>query len=406
MISKQKKTNAPGSSIHLGGNKSHINHVSPVGDEAKPPSGLTLLWNVSNLCRQADSPSSLLASTLDLLLDGLDLDWGAALLPGAQGMEFIAIRNGASLQNTPELQQFGQTLAAHGADRRTPVTSMDKTSWPPDLKECPHPIRSAIALPHLVHDAHPTIIVLLGTRDLTSITDHPYLYDCISAQITQTLRTLQAEKQILVEKQNTANAVIQTEQRLLKSWYGLPDALVVSRVSDRKYIYCNDGFLHLSGYEREEVIGSNAKELNIFANSEDVQKTLEPLIHRGFAHNIEIVYRTKSGKEEIALFSLEKITLAGEPCWLTLAADITKRRQIEDKLRRSEERHRMLVEQSSTGIFILNAQEELLSINNSGCKILGYTLAEIDTISADESIHEDRHPHSQFSLERLSATRC
>jgi PAS domain S-box-containing protein len=53
-----------------------------------------------------------------------------------------------------------------------------------------------------------------------------------------------------------------------------------------------------------------------------------------------------------------------------------ERKEIEEKLRRSEENHRALIEQASDGIFVSDAQGALIDVNSSGCKMLGYSRRE------------------------------
>jgi PAS domain S-box-containing protein len=56
---------------------------------------------------------------------------------------------------------------------------------------------------------------------------------------------------------------------------------------------------------------------------------------------------------------------------------IQERKQAQDALRESEERYRMLVEQAADGIFISDIQGKYISVNQAGCKLLGYREDEI-----------------------------
>jgi PAS domain S-box-containing protein/putative nucleotidyltransferase with HDIG domain len=56
---------------------------------------------------------------------------------------------------------------------------------------------------------------------------------------------------------------------------------------------------------------------------------------------------------------------------------IQDRKQAQDALRESEERYRMLVEQAADGIFIAAPDGKYISVNNAGCKMLGYQPEEL-----------------------------
>ncbi len=71
------------------------------------------------------------------------------------------------------------------------------------------------------------------------------------------------------------------------------------------------------------------------------------------------------------------IEYAGRPAVLTVAQDISQRKQSEQALRESEARYRMLVEQASDGIFIINRESHFIEVNSAGCDLLGYTREEI-----------------------------
>jgi PAS domain S-box-containing protein len=59
------------------------------------------------------------------------------------------------------------------------------------------------------------------------------------------------------------------------------------------------------------------------------------------------------------------------------ARDITEQKRIEGKLRESEQKYRMLIDQASDGIFVAGVDGMHVDVNTAGCKMLGYTREEI-----------------------------
>jgi PAS domain S-box-containing protein len=82
--------------------------------------------------------------------------------------------------------------------------------------------------------------------------------------------------------------------------------------------------------------------------------------------------------------------------WFGTNTDITGRRQVEEALRESEQRHRSVVRAMAEGIVIQDWNGRILSCNASACRILGLTEEEmVGRTSLDprwHAIHEDGSP--------------
>ncbi|HUF21695.1 MAG TPA: EAL domain-containing protein [Burkholderiales bacterium] len=75
-------------------------------------------------------------------------------------------------------------------------------------------------------------------------------------------------------------------------------------------------------------------------------------------------------------------------------SDITKSKQAEQKILDSEARYRGLIEQASDGIFLTDTDGHFVMVNARGCELLGYALAELLGINAQDTyIEEDRALH-------------
>jgi PAS domain S-box-containing protein len=82
---------------------------------------------------------------------------------------------------------------------------------------------------------------------------------------------------------------------------------------------------------------------------------------------------------------------------------IAERRQAEDALRESEERYRLLVEQSADGIFSADAHGRCTDINTAGCAMLGYARDEILGRSIADIIESDEIPRIEPETARLAS---
>ena len=58
-------------------------------------------------------------------------------------------------------------------------------------------------------------------------------------------------------------------------------------VSDGHFVECNDEFLHLTGYTREQMMGSSVLGLEVFTDSEDRLRLAAALARDGMVRNLE-----------------------------------------------------------------------------------------------------------------------
>ncbi len=131
---------------------------------------------------------------------------------------------------------------------------------------------------------------------------------------------------------------------LFKAFRCSPHPITISTFEDGRFIEVNDGFVKLSGYGRDEVIGRTAFELNIWVDKSEGLKLIQELQVNGFVRDLEVEYRLKSGKLINALIYAEIIDLDHVPHILVFHHDITARKQGEKQLILSAQRDRLLTE--------------------------------------------------------------
>jgi len=125
------------------------------------------------------------------------------------------------------------------------------------------------------------------------------------------------------------------EDRFRLAFQTSPDGIAITTVGDGIYVDVNQGFLDLSGFSREELIGRSSLEIGIWPSAEERRKLTEPMRSQGVAHNVEITYGRRDGTARTGLISANFILLGGEPHILSITRDITE-------LRRAEaERHQL-----------------------------------------------------------------
>src|SRR5262249_6390892 len=121
------------------------------------------------------------------------------------------------------------------------------------------------------------------------------------------------------------------QERFVRAFQASPDAITITTM-DGRYIDVNPSYQRLSGHSRDEVIGRTTREVDQWVNPRDRTTVARLFREQGVVYDFEAQFWTKSGAIREVLLSIEQIELDGTPCALTIAHDVTERRQLEREL--------------------------------------------------------------------------
>ncbi|MGE5629167.1 MAG: PAS domain S-box protein [Solirubrobacterales bacterium] len=206
----------------------------------------------------------------------------------------------------------------------------------------------------------------------------PFLRAAIFIFTAFLIGTLLDKKEILLSKGGTSPlSDLEGNKELFELFFtNVPTATAVSSMDDGRYEFINHGFTELCGYSKEEVIGKTSKELNIFADYNDRIVVFKEVKEKGFSENKEINIIKKDGEEVTMLISCKVINMQGTEYLLTAARDITTRKNMEMAIQLSEEKYRVLFENSPEMIFVI--RNGVIEICNTICEyITGYSKEEL-----------------------------
>ena len=144
-------------------------------------------------------------------------------------------------------------------------------------------------------------------------------------------------------------------------------------------IYVNPVVEKLTGYTREEFKNIPFWEFAHPSIREAVKERgkrrqrgekVDPSIY-------EIPFLAKNGEVRWGLFAFSNTVYNGKPAGVTIFFDITEKKMLEEKLKESEKKFRMLFENANDAIFIHDFEGRFLEVNQTACKRLGYTKDEL-----------------------------
>lgn len=155
----------------------------------------------------------------------------------------------------------------------------------------------------------------------------------------QLSRQVEAQNISALEKERQ-----QAEDIFNKAFHSSPNPITITSLKDGRHLEVNETFCRLMGYQREEILGRTALELNFWVRLEDRVALFQKLMHEGGVKNYEFEFRTKHGDIRTAILSTEIIYLHGEECVLSLSSDITERKRAEAALKKANQRLQRLAQ--------------------------------------------------------------
>ena len=183
----------------------------------------------------------------------------------------------------------------------------------------------------------------------------------------------------ITERKQAERALRESEERFAKAFRTSPHPIGITEVATGRCLEVNDACLQLFGFHREEVIGNTTLMLGIWPTLEDRVRVIERLKAGQQVRNMEFVLKTKSGVLRHLLASADLAELNGTLCVVTVANDITDRKQAEEALRISEERFAKAFKASPHPVVISELDSgRVVDANDAAYRMFGYRREEVE----------------------------
>lgn len=198
-----------------------------------------------------------------------------------------------------------------------------------------------------------------------------------------TLRSILSLVLDITERKQAEDALHNSEERFAKAFHASPEAITISQLSDGVVLEVNKNWKNLFGYEESEIYGRSSLDLNLFVDPDDRAKAIERLMMQGSLRDYEIDIRRKSGEIRHASLSVEKIEIKGVACLLTIIADVTERKQMEQRAHDHQKRQSFLLKLMD----VIRSANKVTDLQRNACRLLG------------EYMHADRVHYGEFHEE-------
>lgn len=119
------------------------------------------------------------------------------------------------------------------------------------------------------------------------------------------------------------------EDRFEAMFHANPAPALIIRIADRRYVLVNQGFLDLSGYTREQIIGKTLFDLDFLAEVDRKAFVRECIADGRTVPQLEAELPLAGGDKTLVLLAGQPIEVANENCLLFTFADLEPRRRAE-----------------------------------------------------------------------------
>lgn len=167
--------------------------------------------------------------------------------------------------------------------------------------------------------------------------------------------------------------------------------------------YVNEGFVRLTGYSREEVVGQKLKSLGSAKLPSETYRDKWSRLNRGEAWRGELVNRRKDGSEYVESIVASPLRDADGQIshFLTISEDITDRKRAEAAVRESRESLHRLLNSMYEGVYGLDIDGKCTFVNQSFLQMLGYQdESEVLGREIHTLVHHSHADGTPFPLEQ------
>lgn len=190
------------------------------------------------------------------------------------------------------------------------------------------------------------------------------------------------------------------EQRFERTFNANPAPAVICRLEDKRYIKVNQGFLEMTGYTREAVIGKSVFEVDVMELADRRELGLERLNEGATIPQMQAELSLPDGSSKCVVVAGQPIDLGEEACMLFTFMDLEPRRRAEVALRQSEERFAKAFRIAPVPTLICHAETlQIVEINEAVSQttlyatedIVGKTIKDIDLFTTPQMYRQFCH---------------
>jgi PAS domain S-box-containing protein len=188
------------------------------------------------------------------------------------------------------------------------------------------------------------------------------------------------------------------EERFERTFNANPAPAIICGIEDLRFVKVNQGFLGMTGYTRESVIGRSVYEIDVLEDAANREEAIERLNAWRTIPQTESLLRLPAGGRKPVIVAGQPIDLNEERCMLFTFMDLEPRKQAEDLLRQSEERFAKAFRLAPVPMLLTTLEGfTILDVNDAFTQTFGVAAADAVQRTADGlKLWEDSAQRQRF----------
>ena len=181
--------------------------------------------------------------------------------------------------------------------------------------------------------------------------------------------------------------------------------IILTHTLQGEITYANKFAIDFINLPKEQIIGLSIEDL---VNDEQGKKEMHQRVE-GFVqssqniHQYELEIKLPSGQERILEIIGSQVNPQDPNSQVLITAyDITERKKAENTIRESEEKLKLIIENSPLGICIVDMEGNFTLTNPAFEKMLGYTKDEMEELSFFDITHPDYHSENRSKFQNMT----
>ncbi|WP_440946055.1 PAS domain S-box protein [Methanosarcina sp. T3] len=141
-------------------------------------------------------------------------------------------------------------------------------------------------------------------------------------------------------------------------------------------------------------------------SGEIFKKSIKDAVEKGESYDHELELISAKGKHKWIRTIGRPVIKDGKVVKLIgTLQDVTERREVQEELKRNEERYRALFEQSNDAIFLNRLDGRIVDVNEKACEMFGYTKERLQTMNVVDLLAPDHRDAGTLGMKKFRKKR-
>ena len=193
-----------------------------------------------------------------------------------------------------------------------------------------------------------------------------------------TLTDREGRPDCLVLVVSDATDAFEAEERFERMFNANPAPALIVRVPDLRYVRVNEGFLEMTGFRQEDVVGRTIYDFDILQGVEKKEIAKAALAGWKTVPQMEAELDLPDGGRKLVIVAGHPVEISDARCMIFTFADLEPKRRLESALRHSEERFSKSFRLAPVPMKLSTLSgHRILNVNHAFLEITGWSYEEV-----------------------------